>query len=143
MTESCDVPANGVKTIPIADSAKPTTTFDSDPLAQSIILDLDDIQTTASIVPEPSMGSDLVLGPEETEAASSESSDYAKSVDLGGIQQDVTTDASSSSETKAAGNGGLQFGLPIDIESLTLSSILDLGNLGEGNNLKARATNAP
>lgn len=130
MTESCDTPANGVFTIPIADSAKPTTTFGSDPFAQSLILDIDPSPSAATLEPEA----------QETQAAS-QPTDYVNSVDLGGIEPDATADAGSAGETGKAEQGGIKYGLPVDIESLTLSSVLDLGNLGGG--LKARATDAP
>lgn len=90
------------------------------------------------------MGNNLTLGPSEDQEPASQPTDLVNSINLGGLGPDATADADSAVETAAPDSGRAKSRVPIDVEGLTLSSVLDLGNLaGGGGFLRARATDAP
>ncbi|KAF5022101.1 hypothetical protein F66182_5847 [Fusarium sp. NRRL 66182] len=159
----------GVVTVPIDQDALPTTTFGADPLFQSLVEKPTTIKTTApspSYVASPGQSEatpdESEATPDESEATPDESEaipsedetapsedeapvDFAPSMELGNMEPDATPDLDSPAldapEETAAPEPSSNFGAPIDLSDMKLSSVLDLGNLAGGSGpLKARAT---
>lgn len=213
----------GVTTVPIAESALPTTTFSEDPLAQSRIEESSSAEETTSVqepatsaqepaastqestslaqesttstkestasskasttaakestsevasVPDtseavstteaapvatsvpavPVMESNIVLGPSSSNDASApapaQPTGGSNSLNLGDLAPDATADAGTALPAVTAEPEAEEprTRAPINISTLSLSSAINLGNLGGGGGaglLKARATNAP
>ncbi|KAI8724633.1 hypothetical protein NCS52_00032900 [Fusarium sp. LHS14.1] len=213
----------GVTTVPIAESALPTTTFSEDPLAQSQVEESSAAEETTSVqepatsaqestsvvqestslaqesttsakestasskasttaakestsevasVPDtseaaptteaapvatsvpavPVMESNIVLGPSPSNDAAApapaQPTGGSNSLNLGDLAPDATADAGTAlpAVTAVPEAEEPRTRAPINISTLSLSSAINLGNLGGGGGaglLKARATNAP
>ncbi|KAJ3470223.1 hypothetical protein MRS44_000322 [Fusarium solani] len=207
----------GVTTIPIAESALPTTTFSEDPLAQSRVEESSSAEESATsakesatsaeestapaqestasakestasskastttakesttevasvpndtteVVPTteaapaatsapaiPVMESNIVLGPSPSNDAAApapaQPTGGSNSLNLGDLAPDATADAGTALPAVTAEPEAEEprTRAPINISTLSLSSAINLGNLGGGGAglLKARATNAP
>ncbi|KAM6538491.1 hypothetical protein FALCPG4_000360 [Fusarium falciforme] len=206
----------GVTTIPIAESALPTTTFSEDPLAQSRVEESSSAEESATSAKEsatsaqestasaqestasakestasskasttaakesttevasvpndtteavpttetpaatsapaiPVMESNIVLGPSPSNDAAApapaQPTGGSNSLNLGDLAPDATADAGTALPAVTAEPEAEEprTRAPINISTLSLSSAINLGNLGGGGAglLKARATNAP
>ncbi|RTE79951.1 hypothetical protein BHE90_005571 [Fusarium euwallaceae] len=99
----------------------------------------------------PVMESNIVLGPspsnEESPAAPAQPTGGSNSLNLGDLAPDATADAGTALPAVTAEPEAEEprTRAPINISTLSLSSAINLGNLGGGGAglLKARATNAP
>ncbi|WAO83150.1 Hypothetical protein NCS54_00033100 [Fusarium falciforme] len=207
----------GVTTIPIAESALPTTTFSEDPLAQSRVEESSSTEESATSAKESATSAQESTAPAQESTASAKESTASSKVSTTAAKESTTevasvpndtTEAVPTTETPAAtsapaipvmesnivlgpspsndaaapapaqptgGSNSLNLGdlapdatadagtalpavtaepeaeeprtrAPINISTLSLSSAINLGNLGGGGGaglLKARATNAP
>ncbi|RSL96847.1 hypothetical protein CEP52_011230 [Fusarium oligoseptatum] len=112
----------------------------------------DDRSPSCLVLPAlPVMESNIVLGPspsnEESPAAPAQPTGGSNSLNLGDLAPDATADAGTALPAVTAEPEAEEprTRAPINISTLSLSSAINLGNLGGGGAglLKARATNAP
>ncbi|KAJ4261538.1 hypothetical protein NW762_006965 [Fusarium torreyae] len=129
----------GVTTIPIDEDSLPTTTFQNDPFAPSSVKEPVTTETTAPEVPAGSIS-------EPAAPSQDKPSEYAPSMELGNMGPDTTGKLASvvldgpQATTAPEADESAPSRAPIDLSNSKLSSVLDLGNLGGGSGLKARAT---
>ncbi|KAF4955640.1 hypothetical protein FSARC_11810 [Fusarium sarcochroum] len=130
----------GVTTIPIDEDSLPTTTFENDPFAPSSVKK--EPITTETTAPEVPAGSVS----EPAAPSQDKPSEYAPSMELGNMGPDATGKLASAvldgpqATTAPEAEEPAPSRAPIDLSDSKLSSVLDLGNLGGGSGLKARAT---
>ncbi|KAM5362908.1 hypothetical protein ACJZ2D_012272 [Fusarium nematophilum] len=146
---SSTVPAaESSQTLQSSGDASATQTEEETATTSDAAVQTEETSTSSSTV--RTMDSNLTLQPSAADP-SAQPTDLANSLDLGGLGPDATADVESAVLAGPDPTGGPDAEapsslarIPINISSLTLSSVLNLGNLaGEPAVLKARATGTP